>query len=300
VIQNLNKVSSMSITSFFAPKKRHVDGEVSPKLALGARTGGGKSSEDGHDSSSSGRKKIKASDEADSADSTEKWPPLLSVKGTWATLLESEVKKAYFKKLTAFVDGEYASKTIFPPQDLIFNALMSCDFEDVRVVIIGQDPYHGPHQAHGLAFSVQKGVQIPPSLRNIYKEVENDLGHARPSHGNLEYWNGQGVLLLNTCLTVRKGEAFSHTKQGWEIFTDAIIRMVSLKSSGCVFLLWGKPAQLKGQLVNQSKHKIITTSHPSPLGAAKTDKPFLGSKCFSRCNAMLEQMGKPPIDWHIT
>jgi uracil-DNA glycosylase len=229
----------------------------------------------------------------------EVWEPFSYVNGTWNTLLSKEVKKPYFVRLTKFVDAECGHKKIFPPRHQIFNALQLCTFEDVRVVIIGQDPYHGPDQAHGLSFSVQRGVKIPPSLRNIYKEIQNDIGHKPPTHGCLEDWSKQGVLMLNACLTVRSGEANSHSKKGWEDFTDAIIRLVSKNSDGCVFLLWGKPAALKCSTIDTKKHRVISSSHPSPLGATKTDKPFIGSKCFSRCNQQLIEMGKKPIDWKL-
>jgi uracil-DNA glycosylase len=227
------------------------------------------------------------------------WEPYCTVKGTWAELLEKEVERPYFKQLNAFVDGECAHKKIYPPRELIFNALASCDFENVKVVIIGQDPYHAEAQAHGLAFSVQKGVAVPPSLRNIYKELSDDLGFSKPSHGNLQKWNDQGVLLLNTCLTVRKAEAFSHKGKGWETFVDAVIKLVSKNNPGVVFMLWGKPAQLKATMVDKAKHRIITSSHPSPLAYTKTAEPFSGSRCFSRCNALLEKMGRDSIDWQI-
>jgi uracil-DNA glycosylase len=168
------------------------------------------------------------------------------------------------------------------------------------VVILGQDPYHGEGQAHGLCFSVQQGVATPPSLRNIHKEAASDVGTvAKPGHGCLTKWAQQGVLLINTCMTVRKGEANSHSKQGWEAFTDAVIKHVSKNKQGVVFLLWGKPAAKKYELVDGKRHHLITSSHPSPLGATKTDMPFIGSKCFSRCNAFLEEAGGAPIDWRV-
>lgn len=201
-----------------------------------------------------------------------------------------------------------ASKTIYPQPCDVFSALNSVPIDKVKVVIVGQDPYHQPNQGHGLAFSVRKGIQIPPSLRNIYKELLNNenCGFDKiPTHGNLEQWCKQGVLLLNTVLTVRKNEANSHANQGWEYFTDEIIRiLVSDKRKKLVFLLWGKPASKKAENIitkygGKGRHTIITTSHPSPLGATKTNSPFIGSKCFSRANDALVKMGENPIDWKI-
>eukprot|EP01034_Spumella_vulgaris_P025778 gene25778-32270_t len=182
----------------------------------------------------------------------------------------------------------------------IFSAFNLCPFDTVKVVVIGQDPYHGPGQAHGLAFSVQHGVAIPPSLKNMIKELTNDPDSVmnKPGHGNLEHWSQQGVLLLNNVLTVRKADANSHQKHGWEQFTDAVVRELS-KREGLVYLLWGKPAQLKCKNIDSTKNTIITSSHPSPLAAYKTDEPFIGSKCFSRCNAALVERGQTPIDWTI-
>jgi len=223
-----------------------------------------------------------------------------NVSNTWSDLLESEIQKPYIKKLAEFVDNERKTKIIFPPEDKMFSALNYCNFEDVKVVIIGQDPYHGPGQAHGLCFSVQRGIQVPPSLRNIYKELNSDLNIPPVKHGYLEEWSQQGVLMLNACMTVRKGEANSHQNKGWELFTDAIINKLSKNNTGLIFLLWGKPAQKKCQSINRSKHKIITSSHPSPLGATKTNEPFIGSKCFSRCNQELIRMNKEPINWKLS
>jgi len=174
-----------------------------------------------------------------------------------------------------------------------------CPFDNVKVVIIGQDPYHGPSQAHGLAFSVLRGIAPPPSLRNIFQEASKDVGISLPSHGNLEAWARQGVLLLNVCLTVRKGEANSHNKKGWEAFTDQVVKELA-KKDGIVYLLWGKPAAEKCKGINAQKNYIITSSHPSPLGAYKTDKPFMGSKCFSKCNEQLRIWGKTEIDWNLS
>jgi uracil-DNA glycosylase len=178
--------------------------------------------------------------------------------------------------------------------------------DQVKVVIVGQDPYHGPGQAHGLCFSVRKGIQVPPSLRNIYKELVEDPKienfQTKPNHGFLERWAKQGVLMINTCLTVRKGDANSHAKKGWEEFTDQVIRCVARREKGVVFLLWGKPASTKAQAVigsSSKKHVIISTSHPSPLGATKTNAPFTGSRCFSKCNDALLKMGHAEVDWQV-
>lgn len=219
----------------------------------------------------------------------------------WRERLSPELKKSYTKGLEAFVLREYKNGTIFPPRENIFNALNSCSYDDIKVVILGQDPYHGPRQAHGLAFSVQRGVPPPPSLVNIYKELKKDLGSFDiPSHGNLMDWSRQGVIMLNTTLTVRQGQPNSHAKKGWEEFTDAVIREIAKKEGGVVFLLWGKPAQLKCTSISNTRHRVITSSHPSPLGAHQTAQPFIGSRCFSRCNAYLTELGKPPIDWKIS
>ncbi|RHY22160.1 hypothetical protein DYB32_009595, partial [Aphanomyces invadans] len=188
---------------------------------------------------------------------------------------------------------------IFPPREEIFAALNLCPFDKIKVVIIGQDPYHGPGQAHGLCFSVARGVPPPPSLKNIYKEANSDVGIPIPKHGSLLSWCNQGVLMLNAVLTVRATEANSHKKQGWETFTDAVIRLINDQSQNVVFLLWGKPAQEKGSLISRTKHCVLTSSHPSPLGATKTTEPFIGSKCFSKANAYLVQHGKDEIDWTL-
>lgn len=197
---------------------------------------------------------------------------------------------------------------MYPPPCDVFSALNAVPIDKVKVVIVGQDPYHQPNQGHGLAFSVRKGVKIPPSLRNIYKELSTNKNSGFdkiPTHGNLEAWCDQGVLLLNTVLTVRKDEANSHANQGWENFTDEIIRILVVEQRRrLVFLLWGKPASKKAETIiskfgGKGRHTIITTSHPSPLGAAKTNSPFLGSNCFNRANEALVGMGEPPIDWKI-
>ena len=211
------------------------------------------------------------------------------------------IESESFQDLAQFLEDEVSVRglTIYPPRKDIFTALNLCPFDSVRVVIVGQDPYHGAGQGHGLAFSVRKGVRPPPSLKNIIREVIDDLGIEEPKHGNLEHWARQGVLLLNTVLTVRAGEAFSHSKRGWEEFTDAIIRELNEKKTGIVFLLWGNHAAIKAMDVDETRHTVIKTSHPSPLGATKTNSPFLGSKCFSRANKALLDKGMDPIDWSI-
>ena len=219
----------------------------------------------------------------------------------WKTALAAALKSESFERLQSFLTQEHANgATIFPPREDVFAALNHCPFDQVKVVIVGQDPYHGPGQGHGLAFSVRKGVKPPPSLQNILREAMNDVGIAQPMHGNLEQWSEQGVLLLNTVLTVRSGEANSHKGQGWEEFTDEVIRALNDQSEkGIVFLLWGNPAAKKASTVDETKHVVIRTSHPSPLGATKTASPFLGSRCFSRTNDALNTMGREPIDWSV-
>ena len=223
----------------------------------------------------------------------------------WESALSKHFASVSFRSLAQFVAKERRSKTIYPqPQDT-FATLLTTPLQQVKVVIVGQDPYHGPGQAHGLSFSVQKGQRIPPSLLNIYKELANDVDHftpQRPTHGYLMRWAQQGVLLLNTVLTVQAHQANSHQKKGWEAVTDEILRAVVRQKTGVVFLLWGKPAAAKignAIVVNPKYHKVISTSHPSPLGATKTKQPFIGSKCFSRCNDALVEMGREPIDWNV-
>jgi uracil-DNA glycosylase len=218
----------------------------------------------------------------------------------WKDAVSDAIASDSFQNLESFLAQERASgATIYPPQGDIFSAFNLCPFDDVKVVIVGQDPYHGPGQGHGLAFSVRHGVKPPPSLRNIVREAMEDVSIDEPKHGNLEHWAGQGVLLLNTVLTVRRGEANSHSKVGWEDFTDEVIRVLNEREDGLVFLLWGNPAAKKAKGVDDSKHVVIKTSHPSPLGATKTNSPFLGSRCFSRTNEALESMDKSPIDWSV-
>lgn len=218
---------------------------------------------------------------------------------SWKRALSKFLSSEKFERLSRFVQSERNVATVYPPEDETFNALNKCPFDNVKVVIIGQDPYHGPGQGHGLAFSVRKGVKPPPSLVNIFKELVEDEGIRYPSHGNLESWSEQGVLLLNTAMTVRKGEANSHSRMGWEDFTDEIVQVLNDEKDGLVFLLWGSPAAKKGKHIDRMKHTVIETSHPSPLGATKTKSPFTGSKCFSRCNDALLANGYEAIDWSI-
>jgi uracil-DNA glycosylase len=226
-------------------------------------------------------------------------PAASASSGGWLAALEPQFQKGYFKRLESFLDAQYRAKTVYPPRHQIFEAFRLCPLDKVRVVIIGQDPYHGPGQGHGVCFSVQRGVRVPPSLRNIFKELHADTGDKIPTHGNLEAWARQGVLLLNTVLTVVRGQANSHRKRGWEDFTDAVIRHLARETQGVVFLCWGNPAQKKAQLVSRSRHHVLTSSHPSPLGATKTAHPFIGSRCFSKVNEILRKQGKAEIDWGL-
>jgi len=216
----------------------------------------------------------------------------------WLNVLEEEFEKDYMKALKAFLLTEkQAGITVYPKGSEIFNAFNHTKFDNVKVVILGQDPYHGDGQAHGLSFSVQKGVAVPPSLKNIYKEMVTDLENfLTPQHGNLMKWADEGVLLLNATLTVRAREAGSHQGKGWEIFTDQVIKELSEKKQGLVFLLWGKFAQNKSVLIDQTKHTILTAAHPSPFSAYNG---FFGSRHFSKTNDILVSQGKAPIDWQI-
>ena len=216
------------------------------------------------------------------------------IEDSWKRRLAPEFEKDYFVRLTQFVRQEYASGTVFPPGRLIFNAFDLCPFEQVKVVIIGQDPYHGPGQAHGLCISMNDGVPFPPSLVNIFKEIESDLGTPVPATGNLTRWANQGVLLLNATLTVRAHQAGSHQRQGWEEFTDAAIRTLATEREGLVFILWGAYAQKKGAFIDRSRHLVLTSAHPSPLSAWHG---FFGNKHFSRTNQYLVSQGKSPIVW---
>ncbi|HEY3332931.1 MAG TPA: uracil-DNA glycosylase [Capsulimonadaceae bacterium] len=212
----------------------------------------------------------------------------------WAKILASETSRAYFHELTSFVDSERRSGTVYPQPADVYNALHLSPFASTRVVILGQDPYHGAGQAHGLAFSVQPGVKPPPSLVNIFKELASDIGCATPTSGSLTGWAQQGVLLLNTVLTVRAGEANSHKGKGWELFTDSVIKAVASKPEPVVFVLWGGPAQKKAPLIDTSVHTIVKSVHPSPLSAYGG---FFGSRPFSAVNAALVAAGEKPIDW---
>lgn len=218
----------------------------------------------------------------------------VKIEESWNKRLYKEFEKPYFEVLTDFVREEYKTRTIFPPARLIFNAFDSCPFNEVKVVIVGQDPYHEPGQAHGLCFSVNDGVKIPPSLINIYKEIHDDLAKPIPDSGNLDRWAKQGVLLLNATLTVRAHYAGSHQNRGWEVFTDAAIRQLSEGRENLVFILWGSYAQRKGANIDAGRHIILKSPHPSPLSA---HRGFFGNKHFSKTNEYLLTQGKDPIDW---
>lgn len=213
---------------------------------------------------------------------------------SWKDRLSDEFHKPYFTQLAEFVRQEYQSQTVYPPAKVIFKAFDACSFDDVKVVIIGQDPYHGVGQANGLCFSVHNGVSVPRSLVNIFKEIKQDLGKEIPSNGNLERWAKQGVLLLNATLTVRAASPGSHQNKGWEEFTDTVIRKVSAEKEHIVFLLWGAYAQKKGEVIDRSKHLVLMSAHPSPFSA---DRGFFGNKHFSRTNEYLRSKGIPEIDW---
>ena len=218
----------------------------------------------------------------------------VKIEKSWQEVLQPEFDKPYFENLVGFVKQEYASRTIFPPAGQIFSAFNTCPFNDVKVVILGQDPYHGPGQAHGLCFSVNDGIPFPPSLQNIFKEISSDLGLQIPSSGNLTRWAEQGVLLLNATLTVRASQAGSHQGKGWEEFTDSVIKIISEKAENVVFILWGSYAIKKKSLINASKHCILTAPHPSPLSSYRG---FFGCKHFSKTNTYLTSKGKTPIEW---
>lgn len=212
----------------------------------------------------------------------------------WNEIFKLEEEKEYYKSLMDFLDREYENEEIFPPKDEMFHAFEATPYDKVKVVILGQDPYHDNEQAHGLSFSVNKGIKTPPSLANIYKELESDLGIQGPAHGYLENWAKEGVLLLNTVLTVRAHQANSHKKKGWEEFTDEMIKRVNEKKEPVVFILWGAPAQKKRKMIDESKHLVITSSHPSPLSSYRG---FYGSKPFSQCNQFLKEQGCEEINW---
>ena len=214
----------------------------------------------------------------------------------WDKLLAPEFEKSYYRNLRSFLSEEYRSCAVYPTMDQIFTALKRTSYAQTKVVLLGQDPYHGPGQAHGLAFSVQKGVAKPPSLQNIFKELARDLNLPIPSHGCLESWADQGVLLLNTTLTVRSGEAGSHQRQGWETFTDAVLTHLSAKETPLVFLLWGRHAQSKETLIKNKKHLVLKTVHPSPLSAYRG---FFGCAHFSQANDFLQRSGQELVDWQV-
>ena len=213
---------------------------------------------------------------------------------SWKKHLQPEFEKPYFSQLTDFVRHAYQTSTVYPPAKNIFSAFDHTPFDKVKVVIIGQDPYHDPNQAHGLCFSVQDGQKIPPSLVNIYKEIETETGKKMPASGNLTRWADQGVLLLNATLTVEAGKAASHQKQGWEEFTDAVIRELNEKGENIVFILWGAPAQRKGHFIDRNKHLVLESPHPSPLSAYRG---FFGNNHFTKANDYLQAHHKTPIEW---
>ena len=218
----------------------------------------------------------------------------VKIEASWKKVLKPEFNQPYFEGLTNFVKKEYNSKTIYPPAKLIFNAFDSTPFNKVKVVILGQDPYHGPNQAHGLCFSVLPPTPPPPSLQNIYKEIKKDIGQVIDNSGNLTHWTKQGVLLLNATLTVRAHQAGSHQNQGWEEFPDAVIKTISDKKANVVFMLWGNYAKKKGVNIDQQKHLILEASHPSPFSAYSG---FFGSKHFSKANTYLKQNNQDTINW---
>ena len=217
---------------------------------------------------------------------------------TWSQALGGEKQQPYFQQILEQVKAERLSgQTVYPPAADVFNAFKATEFDQVKVVILGQDPYHGEGQAHGLAFSVRQGIRIPPSLQNIYKELATDIaGFQIPAHGYLQHWAEQGVLLLNTVLTVRAGQAHSHAAFGWETFTDCVIRRLAEQREGLVFILWGSHAQKKGAFIDRSRHLVLSAPHPSPLSAPRG---FFGSRPFSQTNAYLKAQGKSEIDWQV-
>ncbi|PEL09385.1 uracil-DNA glycosylase [Bacillus sp. AFS017336] len=221
---------------------------------------------------------------------------MLQLSSQWREKLKSEFDKPYFKDLMRFLEEEYKNQTIYPEKDHLFQALNECSYEDCKVVILGQDPYHQPGQAHGLSFSVLPGVKIPPSLRNIYKELNSDLGIEIPTSGYLNNWANQGILLLNTVLTVREGEPNSHKNKGWEVFTNTILSELNKHERPIIFVLWGKHAQAKEELITSSHHVILKAHHPSPLSASRG---FFGSKPFSQINQKLEEFQMEAIDWAV-
>lgn len=218
------------------------------------------------------------------------------IHNTWWPFLQEEWKQPYFQQLSAFLHEAYATKTIFPPKAKVFSAFEVCDYPDVKVVILGQDPYHEVNQAHGMCFSVNPGVKIPPSLVNIYKELHDDLGCYIPNNGYLMPWAKQGVFLLNTVMSVEEGKANSHANKGWEIFTDHTVQKINEKEDSVVFMLWGRNARNKASMIDRNKHLVLECAHPSPLSAYHG---FFGCRHFSQANAFLVQHGKEPIHWQI-
>lgn len=218
----------------------------------------------------------------------------VKIESSWKALLSEEFEKPYFKELTAFVKQEYSERTVYPPGKEIFNAFAHCPFSKLKVVIIGQDPYHGPGQANGLCFSVRDGVKFPPSLRNIFKEIESDLRAPNPTSGDLSRWADQGVLLLNATLTVQTRTPGSHQNKGWEEFTDAVIKKINDNKESVVFLLWGAYAHRKGEVIDRNRHFVLSSAHPSPFSAYRG---FFGNKHFSKTNDHLASKGIDPINW---
>lgn len=221
---------------------------------------------------------------------------MVDFENSWNEILKGEFEKEYYLKLRDFLKQEYGRRKIFPPMYDIYNALKYTDYNDVKVVILGQDPYHGEGEAHGLAFSVRENIPIPPSLKNIYKELQTSLGLYIPNNGYLKKWADQGVLLLNSSLTVRKDEANSHRNKGWEIFTDEVIKKLSEREKPIIFMLWGNNAKEKKQYIDSKKHHILTSVHPSPLSASRG---FFGCNHFGKANEILKAMGEKEIDWQI-
>ncbi|KGX87897.1 uracil-DNA glycosylase [Pontibacillus litoralis] len=221
---------------------------------------------------------------------------MFHIHNDWKEIVQPEFHKAYFKELQQTLEREYAEQTIYPAQSDILNALNATSYAETKVVLLGQDPYHGPNQAHGFSFSVQEGVPIPPSLKNMYKELQTDVGFEMPNHGHLHAWAKQGVLLLNTVLTVQEKRAHSHKGIGWERFTDYLIEQLNKRQEPMVFLLWGRPAQQKGKDIDSSKHCVLTAPHPSPLSAYRG---FFGCQHFSKANDFLRAQGYTPINWQL-
>jgi uracil-DNA glycosylase len=219
----------------------------------------------------------------------------INIDPSWNDCLQDEVDKEYFKELLTKINTLYSSKTVYPPKQDIFNAFHVTPRDDLKVVIIGQDPYHGEEQAHGLCFSVRKGIKIPPSLKNIYKELKNEFGYEIPEHGDLTSWAQQGVLLLNSVLTVEKGQAASHRNIGWETFTDHVVKWINDNTQNTIFMLWGNDAKKKGKNIDRARHLVLESGHPSPLSV----RFFRGNAHFSKANTFLKKIGKKPIKWQI-